>query len=198
MRHQIKNIQAEANVSYAASWRKAMCIRNAFSPTSIGATGHTNNATVATIVVSMANASSASLLQWQSRQQKMQQQEESPPSMKTRTSSPVASMVSMPRTCTKSAVPTCAIKRIRNCAQTTMSTSMTVITMTIVTRVAMMSHAGACILPCPAMAMQAQATRAQPRRIFTYVRVKRTRKKIGRCAFFFLLSQERQYFKEAS
>jgi hypothetical protein len=67
---------------------------------------------------------------------------------------------------TKSAVPTHAIKQ--NCAQTTTSAGTKVaITMSIATQVARMSCARLLILPCPAMAMQAQAMRAKLKRTFT-------------------------------
>jgi hypothetical protein len=157
-----------------------MRIRNAFSPTSVGATGHTNNAMAATIVVSMTNASSASSATMAVAATTNTTTGRVPLSTKTRTSSLVASTASTPSTCTKSAVPTCATKRVRNCAQTTTSTgTKVVITTTIATRVATMSCTGARILPCPAMVMQVQATRAKHRRTFTQVRVKRHISRLG-------------------
>jgi hypothetical protein len=85
---------------------------------------------------------------------------------KTRTSSPVTSTASMPSTHTKSAMPTHTIKQ--NCPQTTTSAGTKVaITTTIATQVAMMSRARALILPCPATAKRARATRAKLKRTFT-------------------------------
>ncbi len=71
-------------------------------------------------------------------------------------------------TCTKSAVPIRATKRITNRAQTTTTTTtsagMKATTTITATPVAMMSRAG---VPCPAMPTLAQTARAKKRRIFT-------------------------------
>jgi hypothetical protein len=165
-RHQIKNIQAKVKRELRPELAEQLGHNCAFSPTSIGATGHTINATVATIIVSMANTSSASSAMTAVAAMANAMTGRVPPSAKTRTSSPVASMASTPSTCTKSAVPTHGMKW--NCTQTTTSagTKVAIITTT-ATQVATMSCTGALILPCPATATQAQATRAKPRRIFT-------------------------------
>ncbi len=134
------------------SWRNDWGVSSAFSPTSIGATGHTINAMVVTIVVGMANMSSASSATTAVAATTNVTTGRVPPNAKTRTSSPVASTASMPSTHTKSAMPTHTIKQ--NCAQTTTSAGTKVaITRTITTQVAMMSRARALILPCPVMAM---------------------------------------------
>jgi hypothetical protein len=166
MHHQIEKIRMKQYASYAASWRNGMRIRNAFSLTSVGATGQTIDATAATIVLSMADACSASSATTAVATMTNTTTGRVPSSAKTMTPSPVASTAGTPSTHTKSAVPTRSIKR--NCVQTTTSTGTKVaITTTIATRVATMSHAGARILPCPATATQVRATRAKPRRIYT-------------------------------
>ncbi len=144
-----------------------MHVRYALFSISIGATGRTINATAATIIVSMANTSSASSTMTVVAATKNVMTGRVPPSAKTRTSSPIASTESTPSTHTKSAVPTHATKRIKNCAQTTTSTGKKVTTTIFATQVVTMSCMGARIPPCPAMARRARAARAKPRRIFT-------------------------------
>jgi hypothetical protein len=125
-----------------------MHVRSAISPASIGVIGHTINATAATIIVSMANLSSASFVMTAVTATTNATTGRVPLSTKTRVSNPVASTASMPSTHIKSTVPTRAIKQ--NHAQTTTSagTKIAMIT-TIATRVVTMSCAGAHILPCP-------------------------------------------------
>ena len=132
-----------------------MHVRSTFSPTSIGAPGHMINVTAATIIISIANASSATSATMAVAARTNVTTERVPPSAKKRTSSPVASTASMPSTRTMSAVPPRTIKQ--NHAQTTTTSTGTkvAITKTIATKAAMISHAGAHILPCLATAKQA-------------------------------------------
>jgi hypothetical protein len=163
MRHQIKKIQAKVKRKLCRKLEELY----ARKLPSIGAIGLTIETTAANIVVSMAAASSPSSPMMAVAATTNATTGRVPPSAKTRTSSPVASTVSMPRTRMKSAVPIRATKHIRNCAQTTTSAGMKVTTMIIATQVVAMSCAGTRILPCPALVKQARATRAKPRRIFT-------------------------------
>jgi hypothetical protein len=92
-----------------------MHIRSAFSPTRV--TGHMIDATGATIIVSMADASCASSVATAVAATTNATAGRVPLSAKKRTSSPVASTASTPSIRTKSAMPTRAIKQ--NCVQTT-------------------------------------------------------------------------------
>jgi hypothetical protein len=162
----MKRFGRKQNASYAASWTNNMRVRSAFSLTSVGVTGRTINATAATIVVSMTNASSASSATTAVAARTNAMTEKVLPNAKTRITRPVASMASTQSTHTKSAMATRSIKQ--NCAQATTSAGMKVaIIMTIATQVAMVSCAGARIIPCPATVMQARATRGKLMRIFT-------------------------------
>jgi hypothetical protein len=83
-----------------------MHIRSPFSPTSVGVIGCTIDTMVATIVVSMDNASSASSTMMAVAATANAMTGRVPPSAKTRISSPAASTASTPSTHTKSAMPT--------------------------------------------------------------------------------------------
>jgi hypothetical protein len=144
--NQIKKIRVEAKCELRCKVEEQYAHKKAFSLISAGATGCRIDTTAATIVVSMADASSTSSVMMAVAETTNAMTGKVPLSAKTRTSSPVASTVSMPSTRKKSAMPTRAIKQ--NCPQTTTSagTKVAILT-TIATRVATMSCAGALILP---------------------------------------------------
>ncbi len=153
----------------------------AISPISVGATGCMLDAmTTIIVVVIMVNKSSTNSATTVVAMMTNTTTRRVPQSARARTSSPAVFTASMPTTHTRSTMPICATKHITNHAQTTATKSAgtTATTMTIATPVATTTWAGACILPCPANAMLAQVARAKPRRFFTKVKVRITKRRL--------------------